>query len=541
MGLSSEVLSAISDLGFEYPTEIQEQVLGQYFQGTNDIIGLSQTGTGKTAAFSLPILETILPKGKNPQALILSPTRELCIQIGKDIENYSKYMKGVKVTTVYGGDSIVRQKKAIKQGTEIVAATPGRLVDLIKRGDINLGDVSTLVLDEADIMLNMGFKEELDFILEATPENRRTLLFSATMPKEVRRIAENYMNNAQEITAGTKNAGLSTIEHKYYMVHSRDKYLALKRLVDFYPDVYGIVFCRTRAACKDIADKMMRDGYNSEALHGDLSQAQRESVMNKFRDGNVQLLIATDIAARGLDVDDLTHVIHFDLPDENEVYTHRSGRTGRAGKTGMSLAIINMREKSKIRNIEKSVKVSICEDQVPRGKDICAHQLMHLIDKVDTVQVDTKEIDEYMPMIEEKLAHLSREELLKQFVSVEFNRFLAYYKDTKDLAKVTKAEQRNAKEKPSKNRKNKQKRLPRGKKDGYTGIQINLGKSHKIKPVDLIGLVNQSTRCRDIEIGRINIDSKKSRLEVPSQIADMVQQSMDGFTFKGKKVAASIR
>ncbi|MEW5815801.1 MAG: DEAD/DEAH box helicase, partial [Spirochaetota bacterium] len=437
------------------------------------------------------------------------------------------------------GAGIEGQIKALRHGTHIVVATPGRLLDLMNRGIADVSSIRFLVLDEADIMLNMGFKEELDAILKSVPEERQTILLSATMPEEVAEIASNYMCRPEEITIGRKNTGIATVEHNYFIVHAKEKYLALKRIVDFHPDMYAIIFCRTRSATQEIADKMIKDGYNAEALHGDLSQVQREFVMRKFRERSFQLLIATDIAARGLDVSNLTHVIHYDLPDEIEVYTHRSGRTGRAGKNGISLAVINMKEKYRIKQIERVIQRAITEAKVPNGKDICEQQLMRLIDRVKSVKVDTDQISPYMPIIEEKLAALNREELLKHFVSLEFNRFLQYYKNTPDLKPVVrevetskfarKERDRNYRDKRSRERSDV------GRND-FTYLIINLGKKDKVLPPQIIGLINQSTRNRHIRIGKIDIGSAASRVQVESSFAGHVYSTLKGYNFLGRKL-----
>ena len=436
LNLDPRVLKAIDELGFEYPTPIQEKVIPKIIGKTGDIVGLAQTGTGKTAAFSLPVLERIDTDIRGAQALVLCPTRELCLQIARDIDSYTKYINGFRATAVYGGAAYGPQIKELKAGAQFVIATPGRLKDLIEKDKIDLSNIKYLVLDEADIMLNMGFKEELDAIVAALPFNRTSLLFSATMPREVEDIAKRYMHDAEEISAGKKNAGASTVTHTYYTVHARDKFQALKRLVDYYPGIYGIVFCKTRASARSIAEKMIKEGYSADALHGDLSQEQREYIMGKFRERGLQLLVATDVAARGLDVKDLTHVINYDLPDEIEIYNHRSGRTGRAGSTGISLSIINMKERGRIKRIEKNLGRKITEAEVPGKQEICEAQLLSLIEKVKTVNVDEEMIAPYMGVIEEKLAGFTGEELVKKFVSLEFNQFLDFYKDLDDLKPV---------------------------------------------------------------------------------------------------------
>lgn len=533
LGLTEKTLKAVSKLGFDTPTPIQEKIIPAILTDSRDIVGLAQTGTGKTAAYGLPIVERMEINGKRAQTLILCPTRELCLQITHDMENFSRFIPNFSVTALYGGAGIVEQMKAIRKGTHVIVATPGRLLDLINRKVADISSIRYLVLDEADIMLNMGFKEDLDSILAAAPKERQTLLFSATMPAEVAKIAAVYMKNQIEITVGQKNSGPSSVEHKYFMVHAKDKYLTLKRIIDFYPEIYGIIFCRTRVSTQEIADKMIKDGYNAEALHGDLSQAQREFVMRKFREGNVQLLIATDIAARGLDVNDLTHVLHYDLPDDLEVYTHRSGRTGRAGKTGVSLAIINMKEKYKIERIEKTVRRKIIASKVPIGKDICEQQLIHLIDKVKSVKVDNDQILPYLPVIKEKLASLDRDELLKHFVSLEFNRFLNYYKNTPDLTAASKQDVQKKKTVTKetiliKNNKN--------LKTGFTYIVVNVGKNDRMLPPQLIGLINQSTRNRFIKLGNIDISAESSRIQVQDIYVDQVYKAMSGYKFCGKKL-----
>ena len=433
LGLKETIVKALSDLGYEKPTVIQEKAVPQIISSTDDLKAFAQTGTGKTAAFSLPILQLVDANSKNTQAIILSPTRELAVQIGKNIEEFSKYLKGIKVATVYGGANIEEQMRALKKGAQIVVGTPGRTVDLIKRRSLKLGNVEWLVLDEADEMLNMGFKDELDAVLEATPETKQTLLFSATFPHEVEAIAKNYMTKPVEVTSGEKNQGSDNVSHEYYLVTERTRYPALKRIADLNPDIYAIIFCRTRRETQQVADQLIKDGYNADALHGDLSQAQRDSVMGKFRTKNIQLLVATDVAARGLDVNELTHVINHKLPDQIENYNHRSGRTGRAGNTGISIVLVNNKEKGKLRPIERIIKKKFVETKVPSGKEICQNQLMHLIDKVQNIEVNESEIKDFLPIIYEKLEGFSREELIQKFVSLEFNQFLSYYENAKDL------------------------------------------------------------------------------------------------------------
>ncbi len=537
--LKSELIQAVSEIGFEIATPIQEQVIPFMIENDDDLIGLAQTGTGKTAAFGLPILNAVALAERYPQALVLCPTRELCVQITGDLQSYGKYLRGLSVTSVYGGDSMERQMRALRSGTHVLVATPGRLLDLMSRGAVDTTHIQHLVLDEADIMLNMGFKEEMDAILGSVPAERQTVLLSATMQAEVARIASDYMRKPVEISAGPRNAGASTVEHGYYMVHARDKYLALKRIVDFHPDIYGIVFCRTRASTQEITDHMIKDGYDAEALHGDLSQGQRDLVMRKFRERNVQLLVATDIAARGLDVDDLTHVIHYDLPDDPEIYTHRSGRTGRAGKSGISLAIINMREKYKLRQIENTIRGKVIEIHVPTGQDICERQLMHLIDRVKTVDVDTDRIARYMPIIEEKLAGLDRETLLAHFVSLEFNQFLDYYKSASDLSRVTDFGDDSRGRGRGDDRfggRGRPGRGDRGRQGDFTPLLVNIGKKERVLPADIIGIVNRATRGNNVGIGRISIGQFETMVEVESSAVGLVLSSVAGQSFHSTKL-----
>ena len=556
--LSAEIERAVADMGFETATPIQEVMIPQLLSEPGDIVGLANTGTGKTAAFGLPVIDRIEVENRSPQALILCPTRELCIQITGELELYAKHKRGLTVTSIYGGDSYDRQIRGLKRGTHIIAATPGRLLDLLNRGNADLSGIRFLVLDEADIMLNMGFKDELDAILETAPAERQTILLSATMPRDVARIAKNYMNEPVELSVDPKNSGPQAVDHQYYTVRRHDKYQALKRIVDFHPDIYGIVFCRTRAGTQDIAEKMVKDGYNAEALHGDLSQAQREHVMNKFRSRAVQLLVATDIAARGLDVEDLTHVIHYDLPTEVDTYTHRSGRTGRVGKKGTSVSLIGDNERSKIRWIERVVKRQFTEAKVPGKREICEQQLMQLIDRVQSVNVDSDQISSYLGIIEEKLSSFSREELVQRFVSLEFNKFLSYYKDLKDIRPAVKGEQRfgrrdryDRNDRPDRydrqDRHGRNDRHDRGRKpdfkrdykqngDGYDWLAIDIGKNNKILPVNIIGMVNQGTRSGNVRLGRIDIGLSKSWVQVESDSVGIVEKALKETNFKGRKL-----
>lgn len=433
LGLNDALMKAIEDLGFENPTPIQQQTIPLLKEKSTDLVALAQTGTGKTAAFGLPILNIIDSNTKDTQALILSPTRELCVQITNDLKKYAKYMKGITVTAVYGGASITNQIKDIRNGSQIIVATPGRLVDLIERRAVKLSTVKFIVLDEADEMLNMGFKDSLDAILEQTPDTKNTWLFSATMPREVERIAKNYMTNPAEVSAGKKNEGAANIQHIYYTVNSRDRYLALKRVVDFYPEIFGIVFCRTKAETQEVADNLIKDGYSADALHGDLSQGQRDLVMKRFRNHTLQMLVATDVAARGIDVDSITHVINYNLPEDIESYTHRSGRTARAGKSGMAIAIVTGRDSSRIKDIERIINKKFERGVLPNGVEVTEKQLFHLVKKLHDVEVKDEEIEKYLPKVYEELKDLSKEEIIKRFISEEFNRFYAYYENAQDL------------------------------------------------------------------------------------------------------------
>lgn len=433
LGLESKLLKAVTELGFVSPTPIQEQTIPQLSNKSTDLVALAQTGTGKTAGFGLPLLSKLNLNDRNTQALVLAPTRELCVQISKDLMNYSKYLNGLRITAVYGGAPIMGQIRDLKSGSQVVVATPGRLVDILERRALDLSHVDIVVLDEADEMLNMGFKDDLDFILGNTPPTKNTWLFSATMPQEVERIAKKYMEAPIEISVGKKNQGNENISHVYYMVQQRDRYAALKRIADFYPDIFSIVFCRTKAETQEVADALIKDGYNADALHGDLSQAQRDFVMKRFRSRTLQMLVATDVAARGIDVNDVTHVINYNLPEEAENYTHRSGRTARAGKTGISIAIVTPKESGKIRDIERIIQNKFTKADVPTGVDVCEKQLFHLVNKLHNVEVKDEEIEKYLPKIYDELKDLSKEELIKRFISEEFNRFYTYYQNAPDL------------------------------------------------------------------------------------------------------------
>ena len=531
LGVSPEIRKAIEEMGYENPMPVQEEVIPYLLGENNDVVALAQTGTGKTAAFGLPLLQQIDVKNRVPQSLILCPTRELCLQIAGDLNDYSKYIDGLKVLPVYGGSSIDSQIRSLKRGVHIIVATPGRLLDLMERKTVSLSTVHNIVMDEADEMLNMGFTDSINAILADVPKERNTLLFSATMSPEIARISKNYLQNAKEITIGRKNESTSNVKHVAYTVQAKDKYAALKRIVDYYPQIYGIIFCRTRKETQEIADKLMQEGYNADSLHGELSQAQRDAVMQKFRIRNLQLLVATDVAARGLDVDDLTHVINYGLPDDTESYTHRSGRTGRAGKTGTSIAIINLREKGKLREIERIIGKKFIAGEMPTGKQICEKQLIKVIDELEKVKVNEEEITDFMPEIYRKLEWLSKEDLIKRMVSHEFNRFLDYYRDREEIETPTDSRERNTRDS--------RERGSRKAVPGFTRLFINLGKMDSFFPSELISLLNSNTRGR-IELGRIDLMKNFSFFEVEEKEAQNVVKALNRANWNGRKVSVEV-
>ena len=534
LGVSPEIRKAIEEMGYENPMPVQEEVIPYLLGENNDVVALAQTGTGKTAAFGLPLIQKIDVKNRIPQSLILCPTRELCLQIAGDLNDYSKYVEGLKVLPVYGGSSIDSQIRSLKRGVHIIVATPGRLLDLMERKTVSLSTIRNVVMDEADEMLNMGFTDSINAILADVPQERNTLLFSATMSPEIARISKNYLHDAKEITIGRKNESTSNVKHVVYTVHAKDKYAALKRIVDYYPQIYGIIFCRTRKETQEIADKLMQEGYNADSLHGELSQAQRDTVMQKFRIRNIQLLVATDVAARGLDVDDLTHIINYGLPDDTESYTHRSGRTGRAGKTGTSIAIINLREKGKMREIERIIGKKFIPGEMPTGKQICQKQLMKVIDDLEKVKVNEEEIADFMPEIYRKLEWLSKEDLIKRMVSHEFNRFLDYYRDRQDIEQPsTSADSRKERAQGSREKGS------RKAEAGFTRLFINLGKMDNFFPNELISLLNNNTRGR-IELGRIDLMKNFSFFEVPDKDAQVVVKSLNRANWNGRKVSVEV-
>lgn len=529
LGVAPELLKAVEELGFEAPMPVQEAVIPYLLTEKSDVVALAQTGTGKTAAFGIPVIQQVDVSHRQPQVLILSPTRELCLQIAGDLADFSKYVKGIKVLPVYGGSSIESQIRSLREGVHIVVATPGRLIDLINRGTVKLDKVRQLVLDEADEMLNMGFSESIDSILENLPVERTTLLFSATMPKEIARISKKYMKDAKEITIGNKNESNENVKHVYYMVHAKDKYLSLKRIADFYPQIYGIVFCRTRKETQEIADALIKDGYNADSLHGELSQQQRDYVMQKFRLRNIQLLVATDVAARGLDVSDLTHVINYGLPDEAETYTHRSGRTGRAGKTGVSIAIIHVREKSKLRNIESTIKKTFLKEEVPNSTKITEKQLFHLVDKIEKVAVNEEEIAPYLESVYRRLDWLSKEDVIKRFVSLEFNRMLEYYRDADEIEPVSEG-------RGADRRRENDREVNSPTAEGFTRLFINLGKADGLFPNVLIDLINRNVGGR-VEIGKIDLMKTYSFFDIENKEVKDVIGALNGVRFKGRPLA----
>ena len=540
LGVEPNILRALDELGFERPMPVQAEVLPVLLNEDTDMVALAQTGTGKTAAFGIPCIQKLDTGHKYTEVLILCPTRELCVQITNDLKNFSKYVSGVVTLAVYGGASIESQKRTLNKGAKIIVATPGRMVDLTKRGYVDLSQVHTVVLDEADEMLNMGFKDDLDFILSKTPDTKHTLLFSATMPLEVERIARTYMNNPLEITIGSKNTGSKNVHHYYYLVQARDRYQALKRIADYYPNIYSIVFCRTRAETQEVADMLMKDGYNADALHGDLSQAQRDAVMRRFRSRNLQMLVATDVAARGLDVNDLTHVINYNLPDEIEQYTHRSGRTGRADKTGISIAIINLKEKHKIKRTEKVIGQQFTQAKVPTGKEICEKQLFHIIENIEAIDVQSEEIQEYLPIIMKRLDGLSREDLVSRLLSVEFNRFLDYYKNAPDLNVDESGSGHEGRRKGRKEESGRSNQQHPDSEAGYTRLFFNTGRLERVEPPHIIQLIHKGAGKHGIDVGRIDIYDGFTYVDVDARYTDDILDNLNGLNFRGRTLRVDI-
>ncbi len=543
LGVCPEICSAIDELGFEQPMPVQEAVIPLLLSeelGGKDYIALAQTGTGKTAAFGLPLLQMIDPKDKTTQAVVLSPTRELCLQIADDLRDFSKYIKGINVVAVYGGTSISDQIRSLRHGAQIIVATPGRLIDLIERGKAHLEQVGHIVLDEADEMLNMGFSESINSIFESLPEKKQVLLFSATMSKEVEKIAKNYLKEYEEVVVGSRNEGAEHVNHIYYMVNAKDRYLALKRVVDYYPRIYGIVFCRTKVETQEIADKLIRDGYNAESLHGDLSQQQRDQTMQKFRQHLTQILVATDVAARGLDVNDLTHVINFSMPDDTESYTHRSGRTGRAGKKGTSIAIIHSRERHKIRQVEKTIGKEFLAGKLPTPQEICTKQLFRAIDEIEKTDVDDEQIEPFMEEVRRHFEFVDKEEILKKLVSREFGRFLSYYANAPEIEEVVvKKKDKGGKEDRGGHPDWSKKKPRQNTQQGYTKLFVNLGRNDRFFPGEAMQFINRYVPGRQ-DVGHIDLMPTFSFIEVPSGDARKVVGALNGAFYHNKKVSCHI-
>ena len=522
--LNKNIQKSLKELNFEEATPVQEKAIPFLLENNQDLISLAQTGTGKTAAFGLPIINKVDVKKKRPQSIILCPTRELCLQISKDLKLFASNSKDLRITPIYGGSDIRKQMRELKMGSHIVVGTPGRVLDLLKRKNLELNKIESVVLDEADEMLNMGFKEDIDSILEGTNSKKQILLFSATMPKEVLKISKNYMNKPKKIEVDSTNEGVKDLEHNYYLVMNlKDKYQVLRRICDINPNVYGIVFCRTRRECKEISNKLVQDGYNADSLNGDLSQPQRDQVMNRFREKHIQLLVATDVAARGLDVNDLSHVINYNLPDENQIYIHRSGRTGRAGKKGISIIISSNRDRRKIKSLEKTINKDIIKKEIPKGKEICEAQLMNLIDRIVNSEVN-KDIEKFIPSILDKISHLNREDLLKQLVSLEFSRFLSFYNNVSDINTVERKRNSGS----------------RKAEKGFSRFFINLGKKHNLRPQNLIGIINDYTKNKDISIGKIDIMQGFSFFEVATNYEKEILSNLKKFMWNNYKCSVEL-
>ncbi len=552
LGVIEEIRRAIEELGFVQPMPVQEEVIPYLLGNRNDVIALAQTGTGKTAAFGIPLLQRVWETMKDengepirhtagetkPQAVVLAPTRELCLQITDDMKDFAKYMDGIHIEAVYGGANIVPQMKALRKGVQIIVATPGRLIDLMNRGVAKLDDVKNVVLDEADEMLNMGFSESIDEILAGVPEDRNTLLFSATMSREIERIAKGYLHDYKEIVVGSRNEGAEHVNHIYYLVHAKDKYLALKRIVDYHPKIFAIIFCRTKIETQEVADKLIRDGYNAESLHGDLSQPQRDLTMQKFRSHLTQLLVATDVAARGLDVDDLTHVINFGLPDDIENYTHRSGRTGRAGKKGTSISIIHTKEKHKVRRIEKEIGKDFVDGTLPTPQEICTKQLYKAIDEIEKIDVDEEQIAPFMADINRHFEYFDKEDIIKKIVTLTFGRFLSYYRDAPEIEKPVSGKKKGSAKGEERGTKGSQRNRERGARQpeaGFRRLFINLGKTDGFYPGEIMQFINRHVHGR-VQVGHIDLMSTISYIEVPEEDARKVMRGLDGSVYKGRRV-----
>ncbi len=544
-GLKPEIVRAVSELGYVNPTPIQEKTIPHLLNATNDLVALAQTGTGKTAAFGLPVLHMIEPFSNEVQALILSPTRELAIQIVGDLTEYSKYIKGMNVVAVYGGASISMQIKELRRGAQIVVGTPGRVLDMINKGALKLQDIKYLVLDEADEMLNMGFKEDLDFILSGTPPEKRTMLFSATMPNDIARISKRYMNSPEEITVGSKNSGAQNVEHNYYVVSAKDRYEALKRIADLHPDIYGIVFCRTRRETREVSTKLMDDGYNADALYGDLTQQQRDEVMARFRNRGIQLLVATDVAARGIDVDHLTHVINYELPDDLEAYIHRSGRTGRAGRSGISISIVHGRELYKVNQLEKISGKTFNRKMVPGGEEIFHNKIKMLAQKLKTFDFTDDKLAKFSGELEEALTGVDRDQLIHYVMTKELGRFVEDYEQSRDINLVGNERGERSSDRGDRGRGRDRDRGDRGgdrperfpreggsRREGdFTRFHVNLGQNHKVNPARLMGLINENLPNVKVRIGKIDIKPGFSLVEVESQVADKLLRAFDSTVY----------
>jgi len=522
--IDKRILKAIGEMGFEAPMPVQEQVIPFLLNQTRDLVALAHTGTGKTAAFGIPIIQQIDTASKKTQALILAPTRELCLQITDDLTHMGKYIDKLSIVPIYGGANIVTQIHQVAAGAQIVVATPGRMLDMLNRKKVNVSAIRWLVLDEADEMLNMGFKEELNGVLASTPEDKRVLLFSATMPRGIEAIAHSYMKKPMEITVGARNTGAENVSHQYYVVHAKDRYLALKRIADFYPDIYAIIFCRTRTETQEVADMLMKDGYNADALHGDLSQAQRDSVMNRFRSRNLQMLVATGVAARGIDVVDLTHIINYNLPDDIEDYTHRSGRTGRAGKSGISIVIVNIKEVFRIGQIEKQIGKKFQQAKIPTGSEVCEKQLLHLVEKLKNTEVQHADIDPFLPAAVARLKDLSKEDIIARFVSQEFNRFLSYYRDAADINVSPKKEGKAA---PA---------HAKGAPGGLVRLSVNLGKMEKFNAKKLTAYLTEAANIAHLRIANVDVELCNSYFEVEPQFAEAVMARLGNEKYSKRRI-----
>jgi ATP-dependent RNA helicase DeaD len=544
LGLDARLIQATNALGYQTPTPIQEKAIPVLLSGKQDLVGLAQTGTGKTAAFGLPLLQLVDEKQKFPQALVVCPTRELCIQIVNELELFKKFMPGMYVAAVYGGTPIGQQIRDLKRGVQIVVATPGRLIDLIERKAINLEQITYVVLDEADEMLNMGFQDDIEFILKNTPNRSSTWLFSATMPQEIRRVSKRYMKEPVEITVGTVNAGNKNIDHQYFVTSAQHRYEALKRLIDFNPGIYGIIFTRTKAEAQEIAEKLTREGYDIDALHGDLTQQQRDKVMGEFREKTLQLLIATDVAARGIDVQGITHVINYELPDDVEVYTHRSGRTGRAGKTGVCMSIVHVRETGKMRQIQQMVQAPFHKLEIPTGKDVCRKQFFHFMDKLMQLDITHTEYEAYVPMLEEKFADMSKEEILKRVAALEFNEFLKYYENAEDLNVREQRRDRNERpvagrerfERSASGRRDTKGRAFGGNGGDYTKLFVNLGTKDGFYKASFLQFILDMSELRKDVLGRIDMKEMNSWIEIDKRAARQMISAIDGKNYRGRRI-----